>query len=161
MDKKFAKYMTYGKKVKSSWTENEFKLVEDMDKNKDFVKAVSLDNLNRYMLLKAWVSNWDANLCGFRDRFVGNIEECRIEKESYVEELKISDIEPIDKIRFITPDYETKFEVLNLTNVLVNGKSKKVAYIDECHFAFVGDSCFHICEYAEICERNGLEVELI
>lgn len=158
MNKRFAKYMRYGKTVKSSWTDNEFKLIEDMNENKTTVKAVSLEKLRRWELLKAWIYNWEHDK-DFRERFTMNIEDCRKEKSNYEEELKISDIIPNNKIRFIYPDYTSKFEVDDLSKVLVNGKSVRVAYYDDYHFLFVDTGrIFHICEYAELCEKNRIKV---
>lgn len=82
--------------------------------------------------------------------------------------MKISEITPHDKIRFITPSYETKFEVADLSLVSVNGTAARVAYIDEYHFTFVDKinvnlygGCFHICQFAEICEKENIEVKPI
>ena len=66
---------------------------------------------------------------------------------------------PANKIRFITPDYTTKFEVMDLGRVKVNGKVQKVYYIDDYHFGFVGGLAYHICQYAEVCERSDIEVK--
>ena len=167
MEKTFVRHMTWGKQVKSS-TGVIYKLVESMDESKESVKAVSMDNWGRYDLLKAWVRNWEQNSMGFRERFTENIEDCRTEMQSYEEEVKIADIVPHDIIRFITPNYQTKFEVKKLTKVLVNGKAATVAYMDECHFTFADTigmnlygGCFHICQFAELCEKNGIEVNPI
>lgn len=159
MNKKYAKYMRYGKTVKSQWTEALYKLVEDMDENNDTVKAVSMDVLRRYDLLNAWIRNYNHDK-SFRERFTLDIKECEKERDSYVQELRISDVTPADKIRFIYPDYTDKFEVTNLSNVLVNGKPRRVIYIDGYHFAFADThAMFHICEFAELCQRNGLTVK--
>ena len=170
MVKNFAKYMKWGKTVESNWTGEVFKLIEDMGDG-DTVKAVSLTNWRRYDLLKAWIRNWESNSCGFRERFEKdgkNIEDCKTEKQGYEEELKISEITPHDKIRFITPSYETKFEVADLSLVSVNGTAARVAYIDEYHFTFADKinvnlygGCFHICQFAEICEKENIEVKPI
>ena len=170
MVKDFAKFMKWGKTVESNWTGEVYQLIEDMGDG-DTVKAVSLTNWNRYHMLKAWIINWESNSCGFRERFKKdgkNIEDCKTEKQGYEEELKISEITPHDKIRFITPSYETKFEVADLTLVSVNGTAARVAYIDEYHFTFVDKinvnlygGCFHICQFAEICEKENVEVKPI
>lgn len=167
MDRKYAKYMKYGKTVKSRLTGKTFKLVEDMDEKKSTVEVVNIENKARYDLLGAWIRNWEQNCCGFRERFEGNIEDCRKERQSYVEKVKISDVEPNDVIRFITPGYETKFEVKDLSVVSVGGKLARVVYVDDYHFSFaycdmsIWCGCFHICQYAELCERNGIEVKPI
>lgn len=166
--KEFAKYMRIGKTVKSAWTGEVYRLIEDMD-GKENVKGVSLTNWNRYNLLKAWAKNWENKAC--RERFIKqgmDIEKIKGEMQDYVEELKISDVEPHDKIRFITPDYKTKFMATGLSLVSVNGTAARVAYLDEYHFTFTDKNsmnlyggCFHICQFAELCEKNGVEVKPI
>lgn len=160
MDKKYAKYMTYGKMVKSSWTEEVYKLIENMDEKRDTVLAVELNNLRRYDILSAWIHNYDSNYFNFREKHTAeNVEEWKDEKKSYEIELRVQDVTPNDKIRFIAPDYTLRFEVENLGRIKENGKVKKVYHIDGYHFGFVGGSIFHICEYAEICKKNGITVE--
>lgn len=157
MLKQFAKYMKWGKEVKNSYTDAVYKLVENMDESKETVKAVNMDNWRRYELLRAWSRN-----------HVGVSEEEAKEMKGYEEELKIADIVPNNKVRFITSDYKTKFEVKDLSTVSVNRTMARVAYLDECHFTFVDKintnlygGCFHICQFAEICEQNGIEVKAI
>ena len=144
MVKQFAKYMTWGKEVKSSYTGEVFKLIQDMDASQPTVTAVNVENWRRYELLKAWSRN-----------HVGLSDEERSEMLSYEEVLEIASVEPHNTIRFITSDYTTKFEVKNLGRVMVNGMVKRVIYLDACHFAFEGGMFYHICEFAELCERTG------
>ena len=160
MVKQFAKYMKYGKVVECSWTAGHYKLIEDMDEAKETVMAVAVDNWRRYELLGAWMRNWDKDE-KFRERFTGNIEECAKERKGYEEELRIKYVKPANRIRFITSEYKTIFEADDLSMVLVDGKSKRAYYIDEYHFGFVGGLAYHICQFAEICERSGIEVKPI
>lgn len=161
--KTLRKYMRYGKLVESDWTGETYKLLDDMDEDKEFVKAVNTSDLRRYELLTAWVRNWDSDSSGFRKRFEENgedIEAVRAERESLITELKCDNVSTADKVRFITPNYENRFEVKNLGKVLVNGKVKQVYYIDEYHFGFIENGCiYHICKFAERAERNGIKVE--
>ena len=53
------------------------------------------------------------------------------------------------------------FEADDLSMVLVDGKPKRVYYHDEYHFGFVDGLAYHICQFAEICERSGIEVKPI
>lgn len=153
MNKEFAKYMTYGLKVEDISSGTKYKLIEKMSADKDTVRAVALDNVQRYELLKAWSHNQ-----------VGVTPEEQAEMEKYEVAVCIDSVTPIDKLRFITPDYKTKFEVTNLDKVLVNGKENIVVYMDEYHFTFAGNGlhlwggCFHICQFAELCEKNGIDV---
>lgn len=160
MMKQFAKHMRYGKVVKSSWTGEHYKLIEDMDETKDSVKVVAVDNYERYRMLGAWLENWKKDE-KFRERFTRNIEECAKEREGYEVELPVKDLNPANKIRFITSEYKTIFEIEDLSMVLVDGKPKRAYFIDEYHFGFVGGLAYHICQFAEACERSGIEVKPI
>ena len=167
MVKEFAKYMTWGKLVESMHTGFVYKLVENMEKKKDTVRAVNVENWKRYELLKAWIRNYDQAAGNFREKYTEeDMDGWKAEKASYEEALKVGCVKPVDKIRFITPDYKTKFEAVNLSLVSVDGKAARVAYLDETHFTFVDafsmnlyGGCFHICQFAELCERNGIEVK--
>ena len=110
--KNLRKFMRYGKLVESDWTGETFKLLDDMDENMEFIKAVNTSNLRRFDLLSAWVRNWDSDSSGFRKRFEENgqdIEAVRAERESLITEVKCDDVSTADKVRFITPNYETLF----------------------------------------------------
>jgi len=169
--KEFARYMRYGKLVQVVSTSEVYYLVADMDGEKETVQAVNRDNLERFRLLTAWVQNWEQNSIGFRDRFTDSgkdIEECKGERQGYVEEVNIADLSPYNTIRFITSNYVTKFEVRDLTCISVDGVVARVAYLDETHFTFVDKigmtlygGCLHICQFAEICEKNGREVKAV
>ena len=160
MVKSFSRYMRFGKLVKSLLTAEVYRLIEDMDENKDTVQAVNVNDWRRYDLLAAWERNYK-NDKDFRERFAKrgeNIEDCKTEREGYVTELQISNIKPHNKIRFIDTNYNTKFLVEDLQNVIFNGKSKRVIYYDDYHFSFEDGRVFHICEFAELCEKNNIEV---
>jgi len=158
MEKNYARFMKWGKLVKFPSGET-FILIENMDNGSDFVKAVNMDNWRQYELLKAWISNYESNSMGFRKRFTGNIEDCKTEMAGYETKLQISGLEPANKIRFITSDYKTRFEITDFDSVLVNGEPRRAIFLDEYHFQFENGSCYHICQWAEICEKNGIEVK--
>lgn len=46
--KPLRKFMRYGKPVESDWTSETFKLLDDMDENMEFIKAVNTSNLRRF-----------------------------------------------------------------------------------------------------------------
>ena len=161
----YAKFLKYGHIVKSEWTETEYELIESADPEKETVKAIAVENSRRYHLLSAWSLNWDKDP-GFRERFGKDIEACRTERVGYVEELRLTDITPINKVRFIDSHYGTKFEAQTLSTILVNGHPAKVVYIDPTHFRLIesdinaimwGDT-FHICQFAELCEKSNIVV---
>lgn len=63
------------------------------------------------------------------------------------------------KIRFITPHYKHLFDIedgeeifLFLSNGVIIRRVCK--YVDEYHL-YVGNSLYHICEFAEIMSKNG------
>ena len=169
MLKRYAKFMKYGKTVVSNWTAEEYELIENMDSEKEFVKAVSMEHVRRYGLLKTWIKNWVDDSCGFRKRFSENIEDCQKEKAEYETLLKISDISAGNTIRFITPHYETKFKVKDLSCIRIGTAIVRVAYLDEYHFKiaemiqgkapFYEGQGFHIYEFAERCEKDKIHIE--
>lgn len=148
MVKQFAKYLKFGNRVESTWSGEMYFLVQKVEDGASVVDAVREDNWNRYLLLRTWNNN-----------HVGLTEEQKKEMSGYVESLKISTITPRDKVRFITSGYDTKFEVETFHKVLVDGKPRRVIFLDPYHFAFEGGTFYHICEFAELCERNGVVVE--
>lgn len=68
------------------------------------------------------------------------------------------------QIRFIDSDYDLLFTVPNGGNITLKyshptisgdrDKTLSCRYIDECHF-YLANECYHICQFAEIMERNG------
>ena len=62
------------------------------------------------------------------------------------------------KIRFIDSMYNTLFEISDGGEILIKTDKHKKVYcchhIDDYHFK-ISNSVFHICEFAEIMERNG------
>lgn len=146
-----AKYMTWGKTVIDS-AGKEYKLVGDMDETTGDVEAVSLDLYRRWELLRTWLQNGVAE----RD---GKVKEYKAEMKVMVATLKCENIVPTDKVKFITPHYDTLFEVANLGNVRFNGEVKRVIFLDGYHFIFEGGSGFHICQFAELAEEYGWKVE--
>lgn len=65
-------------------------------------------------------------------------------------------------IRFIDPNYKTQFILKDGDRIRIiptNGTpmDRQCRYIDECHLE-VGLNLYHICEFAEIMQRNGNEV---
>ena len=65
-------------------------------------------------------------------------------------------------IRFITPHYEEKFRIADGDKVRIRRFDGQVfdrvcRYIDDCHVE-IGSELYHICQFAEIMERNGNSV---
>ena len=66
-------------------------------------------------------------------------------------------------IRFINSHYKVLFRIPDGESITVtdrNGKPESYLcrYIDDYHTQ-IGSDVFHICEFAELCERNGHTVE--
>ncbi len=161
MNVEYAKYMRYGKTVKDNRTSEEYVLLSGVDEKTNTVYGVGVGNKARLDLLSAWIGNWEKNYLNFRERWQGDVDQCRAERESYIISLPVADIEPCNRVRFITPNYDTLFEVTDFDTVKVNGEVRRVYSLDDYHFGFVGGAVFHICEFAELCQRNGLSVEPI
>ncbi len=67
------------------------------------------------------------------------------------------------EIRFIDSRYNTLFTIPDggkITITYSNGEKaeRECKYIDAYH-AYIGNRCFHICEFAEVMERNGNKYE--
>lgn len=62
-------------------------------------------------------------------------------------------------IRFITPDYKELFRIPDGDKIRITQSDgtyfdRTCRYIDECHLE-VGNGLYHICQFAEMMERNG------
>lgn len=149
MVKSFIRYIRFGHRVRSLYTGEEYKLVEDL-KDEGETKAVKPEDYGRYIRLSA---KGNGNLS----------EDEKIELERMIIPIRYTGIEPADIVRFIDSQYNELFRVKNLGRILLNGKEKRVAYIDDYHFTFTDDagpySCFHICQFAELVEKNGMQLE--
>lgn len=168
MDKKHAHYMRLGKHVKEIKSGKVFLLISDMTLDGN-VTGVDTENAERYRLLVAWSRNWENNVPGFRERFsssndpescYGSIEKCAEEAKQMERTLMAEEIEPANKVQFRSTSCRPKFEVRDLGNVLVNGEARQVVYLDDYHFMFMNGGCYHIDEFAEICEKNGTHLDL-
>lgn len=68
-----------------------------------------------------------------------------------------------NSIRFIDSGYNEKFRVNDGEKILIHTRNgttleRECKYIDNYHTQIDSD-VFHICEFAELCERNGHTVE--
>ena len=68
-------------------------------------------------------------------------------------------------IRFIDSHYNEQFRIADGDKIKItmpDGSSveRTCRYIDDYHL-YVGNNCFHICEFAERMEQNGNKVEPI
>ena len=69
-------------------------------------------------------------------------------------------------IRFITPDYKEKFRVADGERIRIIGadgnfRDRICRYIDDYHFEIeggFGGTLYHICQFAELCEKTGSQV---
>lgn len=67
------------------------------------------------------------------------------------------------QIRFIDSNYNEKFRIVDGGKILITNsygeKTEKICrYIDDYHLK-VGTNLYHICEFAELCEKSGVIVE--
>lgn len=150
MVKSFIRYIRFGHRVRSLYTGEEYKLVEDL-KEEGETKAVKTKDYSRYLELTA--------------KETSNLSEIeKIELERMIVPIRYTGIEPADVVRFIDPHYNTLFKVKNLGKILLDGQEKRVVYIDDYHFTFCTEGtnpygCLHICQFAEMVEKNGIKLE--
>ena len=175
MDKQFAKHMKWGKYVKNPATNQTYKLIEDMNSEKETVRVVNLSNWERYRCLGAWIQNYESNCFNFRDRHnADDVEKWKAERLTYEEEQNIADVIPQNRIPFITPDYKKLFTVTELDIVefvTSDGETEQRRVIADdcetdgfnaCHFHFEGYShCWHVCEFASKVNPSGDKVRPI
>jgi len=91
-------------------------------------------------------------------------------KDFREERIAAEDVEPCIKVRFITPEYKTIFEVTDFGFVKFDTYDNRTVVkrviaddcgsddLSACHFHFEGDFCWHICEFAERVNPNGNRV---
>jgi len=65
-------------------------------------------------------------------------------------------------IRFITPNYKEKFRIadgdsIRMTSPSGETQDKPCRFVDETHLE-VGNNLYHICEFAELAQRNGVQL---
>lgn len=139
MIRQFAKYMKAGKAVESSWTGEEYLLVEDMDNKKGCVRVVGRESWDQYM----------------------GLDEVR--RKDLEMTLKIADVKPCNEVKFLDLNGGVAFEVKDLERVRVDGSVARVVYLDTEHFSFVDgvplSGCFGIREFAFLCQKNDIAVE--
>lgn len=153
MENWYKKAVRFGHEFKDT-DGNEYIVIEYPEREYDFLKCVKSENYERWHLLRAWRNN------GVH-KDTPEWESDDAERASYELAMFADDLIPIDKIRFITPYYKDRFTVISGGKILFNGKEKRVVYIDATHFYLVGKcwDSYHICQFAEICERNNITVE--
>lgn len=157
MDKKYSRFLRYNP-VKDK-AGNMYKLQNYCSEEVDTVIATKPENEEEY----------DSLIYARQRRDLTPEETARISKLEV--RLPIEEVEVADFVRFITPKYDNKFIIKNLGYVSVNGEKRLVAhYGDKVHFAFYYEKengefayrgMYHICEFAEMCEKNSLVVEPI
>lgn len=111
------------------------------------IRAVRNDRKREYDLRMAWIRN-----------NVGDPVEHRMAIASMTTLLPTHRMVPSDKVRFVTSRYNDLFYAPNFGIVKVDGEPRQVYFVDDYHFGFVGGSVFHICEYAEMRERRGIQI---
>ena len=87
-------------------------------------------------------------------------ELCRLERK--LKEMKKT---MTNQIKFITPDYKELFKISDLESVSIaypnNENSVFVCrYIDDTHF-YLGETVYHICQFAELIGKLGAKVTMV
>lgn len=156
MDKKLSIFFRYNKVKDKNGTEYKVQ-IGHQGQEYDIVPAVKCEDEWEYDKL---------NLAR-QQRELTAEEEIRLKELEVM--LPVKDIESADFVRFITPKYKSKFIIRNLDKVLYKGERYIVAgYGDDYHMSlyrikedgsFGYGGLYHICEFAEMCERTGATVE--
>ncbi len=150
----YAEHIGFGSRVRDIYTGEVYRTVEDeFTRDPDGTECVAEKDYKQYLNLKS------------KEEIGALTEEEKKQLSTMVTYADAGSFETADTIRFITPKYETLFRIRNLGRILVNGTEKRVVYLDDTHFTFTEGSgafgCFHICQFAELVEKNGWTVEPI
>ncbi len=153
------RWFGYGKYVRISGTR--YRLISKPDDHGN-IMAVKEKDFSRYSTLRA------------RSNFMKVTPDQLEEMASYEEQICLIGAEPVGAIRIIDPHYNNKFVVKDLDYIYVNDIKSQVVGVESdsgngagaCHFRFLSGvgykgQVFHICEFAEICERSHVKVELM
>lgn len=155
MDKKLCEFLRYN-------------VVEDKNGNRYQVQVCHQGGLDKVPAVRTEdVSEYDRLLSAKQKKELTSEQAARMSGLEVL--LPIEDIEVADFVRFVNKKYDIKFIVKNFDFVSVNGEKRiAVAYGDNYHFAFyrVNDDgsfsyrgTYHIHEFAELTDINGLVVE--
>lgn len=72
---------------------------------------------------------------------------------------------PDNDVRIMDSDWNEKFRVKDLTDILFNGEKRTVNWLDDYHFDFVGHptiyGCFHIYQFGELWKKLEWEVNQV
>lgn len=157
MEKKFSRFLRYN--IVKDKAGNVYKAQVYADSELDTVVCTKIKDGEEY----------DRLIYARQRRDLTPEESARIEELEI--HLPVEEVEVSDFVRFITPKYDIKFIVKNLGYVSVNGKKRLVVgYGDGAHFTFYHEKengefayrgIYHICEFAEMTEKNNLCVEPI
>ena len=152
MKAEFVRYMRLGKRVAVGG--EKYILVRDAKAGDAELQAVNQKNYRRYDLLRAWSRN-----------HVGVTLEQGAEMKGYIELLPVANCTPDNDVRIMDGNWDERFRIKDLTDILFNGEKRRVNWLDDYHFDFVGHptiyGCFHIFQFGELTERCGWDVEQI
>ena len=150
MKKEYVRYMRLGKRVAVG--NEKYILVRDAKAGDTELQAVNESNYRRYDRLRAWSRN-----------HVGVTPEQEAEMNGYIELLPVANCTPDNDVQIMDGNWDERFRVKDLTEILFNGEKRTVNWLDDCHFDFVGHptiyGCFHIYQFGELTERRGWQVE--
>ncbi|MBR6476364.1 MAG: hypothetical protein IKS98_13110 [Lachnospiraceae bacterium] len=155
MEKKFSRFLRYN--LVRDKAGNKYRLQNYCKEEVDTVTCVKEENEGEYERL----------IYARQRRDLAPVESARISELEIL--LPVEEVEVSDFVRFITPKYDIKFIVKNLGYVSVNGEKRLVvSHGDGAHFSFYCEKengefayrgIYHICEFAEMTEKNNLCVE--
>ena len=152
MKAELVRYMRLGKSV--AMGEEKYILVRDAKAGDTELQAVNQKDYSRYDLLRAWSRN-----------HVGVTPEQEAEMKGYVEFLPVAECTPDNDVRIMDSDWNEKFRVKDLDNILFNGEKRTVNWLDDYHFDFVGHptiyGCFHIYQFGELWKKLEWEVNQV
>lgn len=170
----FSTWNDYRKDLKTSEFKAEFDdMINTYRKNGNFL--ADRDTLNKFCHDKALNYENDERSFGIRVDSENYAYLCRLNPHKgeynlycycYIKKWLDSHLHNVENgIRFITPDYTEKFRINDGESIRITYSDGETCdricrYIDDFHTE-VGDTIYHICEFAERMEKIGAVVALL
>jgi len=77
----------------------------------------------------------------------------------------LEELEPVNEVRFIDPDYHERFRIKTGSDVMFGDKRRTAVYFDDYHLSLgTPGGCwntYHIAELADIAKRNNITIKQI
>ena len=152
MRKEYAAYLTYGAHIKRGM--DRYFITGSYDEGSGKIPCVNI----KYQRIWTSLHTYSGNK---------RTEESQVKVGDLVEYLTVEEVEPLGQVRFIDCHYQDKFLVPAFGRVRINEEVRVAVPIDDYHLFLIKEDqpssarSYHICQFAELCERYHIKVEPI